>query len=610
MSSGQLKSVLQYLRQVLDRQAAGDGPDGELLERFASQRDEAAFTALMRRHGPMVLGVCRRVLHDSHDADDAFQATFLVLVRKAGSLRRPELLANWLYGVAYRTAMDARSAALRRQKHERQAMKIPVLEESSEPVWRELRPVLDAELSCLPEKYRVPLVLCYLEGKTKEQAAKELGWPEGTVSGRLARARDLLRTRLERRGVTLPAGVLATVLAQNAAEAMVPAALMLSTTKAALIIAASKAAAASVLSTQVAALMEGVLKAMFWKQLRIGITALMAASIVGTGAGLIAYRSLAADGSQDPAKPEAGQVATEVPKKPQLSDEERKYIAEIVDPQDTLDLLQGHTRLLLLKESPKFVKMSSPVFGGAHASFPGMPGMPGGGPGMAPGGTGDAYMPGAPGMPGGRGGEQDVMMPGDMGPGSMGPAGMVPGGMLPGAMPGGQIVTHELITKTHLSLTGRVPGTAVLYLWFSDPAGRNDPQRILGLLIRVRPTPAPGADAKTPKATDQSPRSGVFREHVREVIDPQKTMDLMLGRPRILLLHAEPTRVMNSDDRVASCNWIFGDSEKELFLEGIQVGTTVLTLSFPDREDKTKGRILCYLIRVVPPPPAQQPSQK
>jgi RNA polymerase sigma factor (sigma-70 family) len=173
--------------------------DSQLLKRFAGQRDPVAFAALVRRHGPMVLAVCRRVLCSAHDADDAFQATFLVLVRKAGAIARPELLGNWLYGVAYRVAVKARANAARRSEHEKRAPVKAWVDPVMEATAREERSVLDAELHHMPEQYRAPLVLCYLEGKTNAEAARMLGWPTGSISGRLARARELLRKRLVRR---------------------------------------------------------------------------------------------------------------------------------------------------------------------------------------------------------------------------------------------------------------------------------------------------------------------------------------------------------------------------------------------------------------------------
>src|SRR5262249_42961899 len=156
------------LRRAALLRDGGGMTDGQLLECFLTRRDEAAFAALVRRHGPMVLGVCRRMLHNPHDAEDAFQATFPVLGRKAATIARRELLGNWLYGVAYRTALDARAAAARRRVREKQVSEMPEPEASaSEDVWRDLRPLLDEELSRLPDKYRVPVVLCDLEGRTR-----------------------------------------------------------------------------------------------------------------------------------------------------------------------------------------------------------------------------------------------------------------------------------------------------------------------------------------------------------------------------------------------------------------------------------------------------------
>jgi RNA polymerase sigma factor (sigma-70 family) len=210
----------------------------------------------------MVLAVCRRVLRDSHDADDAFQATFLVLVRKAGSIAQPELLGNWLYGVAYRVAVKARANAARRSTYERRAPAMSLVDPMMEVTGRELRSVLDAELSHLPEKYRAPLVLCYLEGKTNEEAARKLGWPTGSISGRLARARELLRKRLLRRGLALSAGIFAMHLSKNTAAAAVPNSLLDCTVRGALVFTQATPAAASAVSPSVSALAEEVLEAL------------------------------------------------------------------------------------------------------------------------------------------------------------------------------------------------------------------------------------------------------------------------------------------------------------------------------------------------------------
>jgi RNA polymerase sigma factor (sigma-70 family) len=173
--------------------------DGELLQQFTTHNDHEAFAALVRRHGPMVFGVCRRVLRDSHDAEEAFQSTFLVLVRKASGLAHPERLGNWLHGVAQRTAAKLKVAAARRAAHEAAAGHAP--DPGPDTDWADMRQALDEEIVALPEKYRAPLVMCYLQGLTNEEAARRLGWPTGSMSYRLARGRELLRDRLHRRGV-------------------------------------------------------------------------------------------------------------------------------------------------------------------------------------------------------------------------------------------------------------------------------------------------------------------------------------------------------------------------------------------------------------------------
>jgi RNA polymerase sigma factor (sigma-70 family) len=292
MAGGQLGGVLDYLRQVVPP-PDGDGPaDRALLARFVERREEAAFAALVQRHGPMVLGVCRRVLGDAHDAEDAFQATFLVLARRAASVRKQGSVGSWLYGVAYRTALKARVGAARRRARERQATAMTQADPSAAAAWQELRPLLDAELSRLPEKYRAPLVLCYLEGKTNAEAARHLGWTKGTVSGRLARARDLLRGRLARRGLALAPALLATALWEGPASAAVPAPLAITTVKAATAGAAS-AVSAGVVSGQTAALAEGVLQAMFLSKLKVVFLTLAAVAMLGAGGGVLTYQALA-----------------------------------------------------------------------------------------------------------------------------------------------------------------------------------------------------------------------------------------------------------------------------------------------------------------------------
>src|SRR5262249_3171621 len=187
MANQPMGLVLGHLRQWFDGRSADDPTDGHLLERFLARHDEAAFAALVRRHGPLVLGLCQRLLGNTHDAEDAFQATFLVLVRRAGTLDRRGSVAGWLYGVAYRVAVRARAQRERRRAYERQAPPMQPTATVPDPDRYEVRQILDEELSRLPEKYRAPIVLCYLEGKTHAEAALQLQWPLGTVRGRVAR---------------------------------------------------------------------------------------------------------------------------------------------------------------------------------------------------------------------------------------------------------------------------------------------------------------------------------------------------------------------------------------------------------------------------------------
>ena len=201
MTGGHMQALVRLIRKVAGHGGLDGVTDAQLLVRFALERDDNAFAALVQRHGPMVLGVCSRVLRDPNDADDAFQATFLVLVRKARSISRPHLLANWLFGVARRTALEAKTRAARRQARERKVVDVATADPTLAAVWADLRPVLDEEVGRLPERYRVPFVLCYLEGRTNEEAARLLDCPKGTVLSRLSWARQRLRTRLTHRGL-------------------------------------------------------------------------------------------------------------------------------------------------------------------------------------------------------------------------------------------------------------------------------------------------------------------------------------------------------------------------------------------------------------------------
>jgi RNA polymerase sigma factor (sigma-70 family) len=273
--------------------------DAQLLGCFIEHRDDAAFAALVRRHGSMVWGGCRRLL-PHHDAEDAFQATFLVLVRKAASVLPRAMVANWLYGVAHQTALKARATTARRRGRERQVTRMPEPAAAEQALWRDLQPLLDQELARLPDKYRVAIVLCDLEGKTRKEGARQLGCPEGTLAARLARARAMLAKRLSRRGVVLSGGALAAVLSQNVVSAGVPPSVVSSTIKAASLFAAGPAAAAGAISAQVAALTEGVLRTMLLTKLKIA-TAVALLFVLLCAAGL--FPSHAGEGKDDPPAP-------------------------------------------------------------------------------------------------------------------------------------------------------------------------------------------------------------------------------------------------------------------------------------------------------------------
>ncbi len=277
--------ALESIRKVFDhaRDMVSRG-DGELLASYRSERNQDAFGSLVRRHGPMVLGVCRRVLRDGHSADDAFQATFLILARKADTVRPPERLGPWLYGVAYRTALKARSRAYRRQQveHAYAAQAEATSETAHTGDTADLLPIIDEQLNALPEKYRTPLVLCGVQGLNKSEAATRLGLPEGTVSSRLARAREMLRDRLTRRGVVVPAAGFATVLTADTLQAAVPLALL----ESAVAVSGSAPVTASIFS-----LSQEVMRSMSLLKFKILGAITLAASLASGGFGLVAINA-------------------------------------------------------------------------------------------------------------------------------------------------------------------------------------------------------------------------------------------------------------------------------------------------------------------------------
>jgi RNA polymerase sigma factor (sigma-70 family) len=287
------------LRQVLEQlqQAGGRSSDKQLLARFVATRDEAAFATLVRRHGPMVLGVCRRLLHDFHDAEDALQATFLVLARKAASLVVGDSLGCWLYGVAHRAALEAREFNARRRAREVPMKDVPHPQVTPGEV-QDWRPLLDRELSLLPEKYRAAIVLCDLEGRTRKDAARLLKVPEGTLSSRLTTGRQMLAKRLARCGVALSGGALAVMLSQCAASAQLSASLVKLTARSATLVAAGQMVGA----TPAVLLMKGVMKAMLLKKLRMVVGAVMV--LVALGAVGFGYQAGGGFGAAQAAPPD------------------------------------------------------------------------------------------------------------------------------------------------------------------------------------------------------------------------------------------------------------------------------------------------------------------
>jgi RNA polymerase sigma factor (sigma-70 family) len=282
MAKAALSSVF---RRLLSAQARSGLPDRHLLERFIAHKDETAFAALVERHGAMVLAVAGNVLHHPQDAEDVFQATFLVLARQAGSVRKRGSVGSWLHGVAYRLALKARTAAAARRRHESSTPGRAAAESPDDLTWRELSRILHEELERLPDKYRAPLMLCYLGGMTQDQTADHLGLPKGTLKDRLERARLLLRGRLVRRGLAPAVVLLADTY--HPACAAVPGPLASTTARAAAAFAAGRPAG---VSAQVAQMTQGVLKAMFATKLRFVAAVLLAIGLVAAATGVLASR--------------------------------------------------------------------------------------------------------------------------------------------------------------------------------------------------------------------------------------------------------------------------------------------------------------------------------
>jgi RNA polymerase sigma factor (sigma-70 family) len=311
MANSPASAMLRYIRRLIITPEVGGRSDAHLLRQFVQHRDEEAFTALMQRHGPLVLSVCRRILVQEQDAEDAFQATFLVLARKAGSIARGDSVGSWLYGVALRIAGKIRGGIRRRRQRETSLQEVSSLDPTPEWVWEEIQPVLDEEVSRLPPPYRSAFVLCHLQGKSSAEAATELGCRPGTIFSRLARARALLRDRLARRGLALSTGLLTALFTENPAQAAVPSSLAGATVRGALQFVVGEGAAGLV-SARALALAKGAMKQMFLDKLRIWSVVLLLGTVGVTGAGIWTYHAMAgprdsqAKNVTEPAKDNSG----------------------------------------------------------------------------------------------------------------------------------------------------------------------------------------------------------------------------------------------------------------------------------------------------------------
>jgi RNA polymerase sigma factor (sigma-70 family) len=299
MANGSIGELIGHLRRRARRQIAGGLPDAELLQRFLERRDEGAFEVLLWRHAPMVFGVCRRLLRHSQDAEDAFQATFLAFVRRPGSIGRGEALGAWLYQVVFRAAVKAKACEARQRRNDRCRPQVTLTGPNENADGHDLRRVLDEEVNRLPKRYQRAVILCYFDGKSCGEAAAELGCPRGTVVTWLARSRDLLRRRLDRRGLALSVAVFAASLKAGAAPAVVPAVLLQTTVRAGCqLLAGSTTVGAA--SAQAMILCAEVLKAMSVSKINALTASVLAVGLLVGGTGLLARQAIVGDttGSQ------------------------------------------------------------------------------------------------------------------------------------------------------------------------------------------------------------------------------------------------------------------------------------------------------------------------
>lgn len=325
MAGTRRNGVLRHIHRLVGSPNGHGWSDAQLLQCFLANRDEQAFTVLVERHGRMVLNVCRHVLRQAQDAEDAFQATFLVLAQSAAKIRHDASLASWLYGVAYRTALKARTQMSKRRLHEKRASKVAHTGPELELAWQELQAVLAEEVNGLSEEHRAPFVLCCLEGLSKSDAARQLGWKEGTLSGRLAEARKLLQQRLARRGLTLATALCAGAWDANAL-AGAPDALIHSTVQAAL----------GAAPAPVAALAAGLTPNILLSRGKLAGFLILVTGFVAGGAGIHLHRASAtppaAEPSASPARQAKKIAATKAP--PQTKTDSIILRGRVFDPDD------------------------------------------------------------------------------------------------------------------------------------------------------------------------------------------------------------------------------------------------------------------------------------
>jgi RNA polymerase sigma factor (sigma-70 family) len=321
MSNNTTARVIEHLRDSVGLSGEAGPTDGELLRRFIDHRDATAFASLVNRHASMVWGVCRRLLGHVQDAEDAFQATFLVLVRKAASVVPRSAVGAWLHGVAYNTALKAQVASVARKQKEKQVEVMPEPEVVQHDAAEEAQQLLDQELNSLPAKYRQALVLCDLEGRSRKEAARQLKIPEGTLSSRLTTARTMLAKRLTRRGVVLPAVALMGLLSRSATSASVPTAVVSRTIEVATLVAAGQTTAAGLISNRVTSLSEGVIRAMLLSKLKFATVTLLLITLAALGAGYLFGLSAVA---QPPAEKKATEPIEKKDARPAAPEAEAK----------------------------------------------------------------------------------------------------------------------------------------------------------------------------------------------------------------------------------------------------------------------------------------------